>query len=169
MTPRQNPWPHRKARIVLILMPALVLLGILIGATQVHWKTWFLPASGPAAIRLAARPDCDPARFFCTARSTELTIDLGLRGDVKPLRVFTVMAKLKGGAADQVEAVAVRFKMPGMTMGVNRFELGRNPDGLWRGQAMVPICTTARRDWVARVEVAGERRFIADFAVRMEP
>jgi hypothetical protein len=150
-------------------MPALVLLGILIGATQAHWRAWFSPDPPSAATRLAVSPDCDPVGAFCTARSTQLTIGLGLEGDVEPLRVFTLVAKLAGDAADGVDAVAVRFEMPGMAMGINRFALTRDADGFWRGQAMVPICTTARRDWVASVEVAGERRFVADFALRMGP
>lgn len=114
---------------------------------------------------LAADPACDPAAEPCTVRAAEKAVTLRLEGAVRPLQPFTVRVTLAGWEA--VEKVSVRFAMPGMEMGLNRFGL-RQANGGWQGQALLPACSMGRRDWRITVEVVGKALYTAEFSTVLD-
>jgi len=64
-----------------------------------------------------------------------------------------VTVELAGLSA--ASTVLVDFTMAGMDMGQNRYRLAPGEAGRWQGQATLPVCTSGRMDWLARVEVLG--------------
>jgi hypothetical protein len=85
------------------------------------------------------------------------------------LTPFIIELSLTGRAAATVNKVTVGFTMVGMEMGENAFKLVRGADGVWRGQAMLPLCSHGRRDWRATVEAAGEALYTAAFNLQVSP
>lgn len=147
-----------KRALVLLL---LVVLGALAGLLLAQLRPWL--AGPPAAVILGAAPDCDPAAALCTAGDGASRIGLRLREPPTPLHAFPLEVTLAGPVAEAVEAVTVRFDMADMDMGYNLFKL-RREDGLWRGEALLPVCSAGRQDWRATVRVEGGPGYGAEFA-----
>ena len=120
-------------------------------------------------VALHADENCDPIAAVCSVGNDDMTLSLHLAGEVRPLKPFTVELDLQGRAAATVNQVTVRFAMVGMDMGENAFKLVRQADGVWRGQAMLPICSHGRRDWRATVEATGETLYTAAFNLQVGP
>jgi hypothetical protein len=72
--------------------------------------------------------------------------------EIQPMQPFAIELE----TPEEVDAAGVDFSMVDMDMGLNRYRLVRGEDGLWRGNAMLPVCTTGRRDWLATVEIADD-------------
>jgi len=140
----------------------LLLLGIAIGTLYPWLQSRFDSPSD--IVELSGDPACDPAVKPCTARTSALTLTLQLMGEVRPLTPFTVRVELAGTAAATIEQARARFTMVGMNMGRNRFKLDFQADGVWQGQAMLPLCSTGRRDWQVSAEAVGATLYRADFA-----
>lgn len=53
-------------------------------------------------------------------------------------------------------AASVSFRMEGMDMGFNRYDM--KPDGRmqWRARVTLPVCTASRADWVAEFTLNGQ-------------
>lgn len=143
--------------------PLLGLLGVSVACAALV-ALWVLrPAmQAPAqpAITLQAEPGCDSARQACRARGDDLEIELQLGPALRPLEPFSIALR---GNPDTAARIEVQFLMRGMDMGLNRYRLDRDADGVWRGRAVLPVCTTGRSDWYAVIEIAqGGRRWIAE-------
>lgn len=134
------------------LMSVLMLLGFLTSIGYSNLGRWFGERSFPTQT-LSAPSACNPSLERCTVKDPQLTVALRLKGEVQPLEAFAVEVNLTGLLAQRAEAVAVRFVMAGMNMGLNRFRLHQQTDGSWQGQAVLPWCTTGRQDWLALIEV----------------
>lgn len=130
-----------------------------------------LPPDGtPAeAVPLAADPACVPTGRACTARRDGLSLTLRLPDEIQPLEAFALQVVLAGPQAGAVETVLADFTMADMEMGRNRFQMERQPGGQWRGQALLPVCTSGRRDWRVTVEVVGERVYAGRFFLTTGP
>ena len=134
-------------------------IGVALGGTD----------SPPQPINLPVAVNCDPVATACSAGNDDITLSLHLAGEVHPLKPFTVELDLRGRAAATVNKVTVGFAMVGMEMGENAFKLVRGADGVWQGQAMLPICSHGRRDWRVTVEAAGEALYTAPFNLQVGP
>ncbi len=156
-----------------IFIVTLVLLGGLIGAIGTGYMgvdtMGSLRDGEPGVTLLRADPRCNAAATACMADDGIMAIGLSLQGEVSPLRRMQMIVTLKGKAAVAVERVAVRFAMPGMNMGLNRFGLAPGEEGVWRGEAMLPVCVTGRQDWLATLEVRGPDAYAAEFSVGLDP
>ena len=139
----------------------LLLLGVLGGVLYPRLSHW-LAGDSIQGIALAADPACSPVGAACTAQAPSLAIDLWLGDTVLPLKAFPVAVRLSGADTVAVRRVLVRFTMPGMDMGINRFALDLQ-DNVWRGQAVLPVCTTAQRQWRVTVEVVGNPAYVGEF------
>jgi hypothetical protein len=126
-----------------------------------------LAITAPRPNVLSADPHCNPVQATCTAGNGDMIMALRLQGDVRPLHRFSVQVSLGGSVATAVEQVSVRFDMVGMDMGENRFQLSRQAESVWQGQALLPACSQGGRDWRATVEVAGEALYTAEFNLRV--
>lgn len=120
--------------------------------------------SRSAAIPLAVVPDCDVARNRCLAKDASIAVYLrlgSLAATLEPFPVEVTVQTADGAAPSRVE---IEFLMSGMDMGINRYRLDAGEDGQWLGRAILPVCTTGRRDWLAVVNVVmGERTWQAGF------
>lgn len=156
-----------------VFTATLVLLGALIGAIGTgHMGVDTIRSlrdREPSVTLLRADPQCNAAATTCTAGDGVMTIGFSLQGEVSPLRRMQMIVTLEGETAVAVEQVAVRFTMPRMNMGLNRFGLAPAGDGRWRGEAMLAVCVTGRQDWLARVEVRGHDAYAAEFSVELNP
>lgn len=116
----------------------------------------------------AAESPCDLQDAPCTATlgsHGRLQFGMAAPDGIRALAPLPLTVTLEG-----VDARAVRVDFAGrdMDMGLHRFPLERQPDGRFRGQGQVPICTEARMPWQARVVVetpAGRLGSRFDFTV----
>lgn len=99
---------------------------------------------------LAVAPGCDPESEICTAGDAGRGLGFAMPEGARLMAAFPVEVQLRGLAAD---AVTVDFRMQGMDMGVNRAQLQDLGGGRWRGDVILPVCTTGRADWLAVVDV----------------
>lgn len=53
----------------------------------------------------------------------------------------------------EATAVYASFAMAGMEMGLNRYRLLQQADGLWAAQITLPVCARGRNDWTMLLEV----------------
>ncbi len=112
---------------------------------------------------------CDLAQGPCQASLGEagsLSLDLGADGEIRALETMPMTVTLEGIDAD---AVVVDFIGRDMDMGLHRYPLRRQDDGLFRGDGQIPICTEQVMPWRARVIVSdGEERLGSGFNFDVE-
>lgn len=147
------------------LLWLLVVLGaaLVIGAL---YREDVLHPQGEAE-RLPVASGCDPADGPCWAGQAQQGMQLVMPEGARLMQTFPVELRLRGRSAD---AVSVDFRMQGMDMGVNRVSLQAVEPGYWRGEALLPVCSSGRADWLAVVEVrSGEGVWRAEFPFSAEP
>lgn len=129
-----------------------------------------LEVSPVAALPLQVDEGCDSAQSACGARGENLSIELRLGPSLRPLESFAVELRVLQGVLDAQARIEVQFQMRGMDMGLNRYRLEQSADGLWRGRAVLPVCTTGRSDWYAVVGIEQDgRRWIAEMPFGVGP
>ncbi len=137
---------------------------VLIAAGLVGVWTWRsgLDRSAQNAVALQVEADCDSAQRACRARGDDLEFELRLGPPVQPMQSFEIaLRSLRGnlvmdrGADARVE---VQFQMRAMDMGINRYRLIADADGVWRGRAMLPVCSAGRSDWIVQVDISADGR-----------
>ena len=70
------------------------------------------------------------------------------------------------GVPDNIGSVSASFRMDGMDMGFNRFDLVRNGRGRWQlDNARLPFCVAGRHGWIVEWSADG-RRFQAAFSTQ---
>lgn len=150
--------------------PLLGLLGVSVACAALVALWMLRPAlQGPVqpAIALHAEPDCDSARQACRAHGDDLEIELRLGPALRPLEPFSIALRVNPDAGARID---IEFQMRGMDMGLNRYRLDRGAEGVWRGRAVLPVCTTGRSDWYAVIEIAqGGKRWIAEMPFVVGP
>ncbi len=117
---------------------------------------------------LRVESDCEVHQRSCAAIGGGVRIELRLgKGELKALSPFPVRLELEGVEA---HAVSLEFNMPGMEMGQNRYRLLADGAGGWSGEAMLPICSTGRLDWLAVVVVdSSKEQLSANFPFHTQP
>ncbi len=140
----------------------LFLLGILGSKYYPNLNHW-LSHTPAHTVVLNADPSCNPVGRLCTAGDVALTVTLGLGDGVKPLTAFPVEVNLIGEKAAKVKKVTANFSMLNMDMGFNRFDLSQQADKIWRGQAILPVCSMGRREWRVMVEIMSDTPYLAEF------
>jgi hypothetical protein len=145
----------------------LLLLGALGGRLYFHGHSDLDKVPVQSRL-LAADPNCDPVLHTCTAGNGDMMISLHVQDKVRPLQKFSVQVKLGGGVATTVSQVSVRFDMADMDMGENRFQLSRQAEGIWQGQALLPVCSHGGRNWRTTVEAVGEAVYKTEFNLYVE-
>ena len=113
-------------------------------------------------VELLVSADCDPVKAPCSVIADGMVLKVSLGPEVKPLQPFQVTV-LVDQAGEAVERMELEFFMQGMDMGQNRYRLQEQESGLWQVQAILPVCTTQRVDWIAKVGVyIGTRLYVAE-------
>ena len=119
---------------------ALGVLLLVLAAAKVAMLGWWQsrqPENGAAAVQ------CDVLAAGCPflQRAT-----LRLRGLTSTKSAFSIEAD---GVPSGVQSLSASFRMDGMEMGFNRFDLAKQADGSWRAERVyLPLCTAGRHDWV---------------------
>ena len=123
--------------------------------------------SGPNAESGTATPlkvaaDCDSARATCVAQAEGLAVELALGPEVRPMTPFQIRLLAAEGPLSASAGVELEFQMRAMDMGLNRYRLRRDEQGIWSGRAILPVCSSGRSDWLAQLDIRdGERRWTA--------
>ena len=150
-----------------VLMDIVAILGIvLIAVVGYKLSPLLLPKADVTAI---AEPGCDLHRRACAAQvpgggRIELSIAPRPIPMVAPLQIEVKTAGLDAGKVE-VDLAGVD-----MNMGFNRPELVAAGPGLFRNEAMLPVCVTGKMAWAATVIVeTGRSRIAAPFRFNSVP
>lgn len=82
------------------------------------------------------------------------------------LKPFELRMEIENPALAGLEEVHASFGMEGMEMGLNRYRLIKNPDGIWLAQVNLPACVRGRADWTLLLELEGgvrSQRYLVGF------
>lgn len=140
---------------------ALLLLSALVAALTLLRPMLNSPAA--AEVLHLTDAQCDSARQACLATGTGLGIEWRLAPPVRPMQQFDMQLRVARGELSADAEVIVEFQMRDMNMGLNRYWLEPAAAGTWRGRAMLPVCTSARSDWLATLTIQdGDRRWTAE-------
>ncbi|MDP2795800.1 MAG: hypothetical protein Q8O25_17225 [Sulfurisoma sp.] len=150
-----------------ILMDLVAILGIvLIAVVGYKLSPLLLPK---ADITATVEPGCDLHKRACAARlpdggRIELSIVPRPIPTIAPLQVEV---KTSGMEAGKVE---IDFAGVDMNMGYNRPELAAAGPGVFRAEALLPVCVTGKMAWAATVIVeTGRNRIAAPFRFNSVP
>jgi len=153
-----------------VLFDILAILGIvLVAVVGYKLSPLLLPKADVSA---TVEPGCDLHKRACVARLPDGgRIELSITP--RPIPMITpllVEVKTTGIEASKVE---VDFAGVDMNMGYNRPELtgaGAASPGLFRAEAMLPVCVTGKMAWAATVLVeTGRERIAAPFRFNSVP
>lgn len=150
-----------------ILMDIVAILGIvLIAVVGYKLSPLLLPKADVGA---TVEPGCDLHKRACAALLPDGSrIELSIAP--RPIPMVTplqVEVKTAGLEASKVE---VDFAGVDMNMGYNRPELAAAGPGLFRAEAMLPVCVTGKMAWSATVLVeTGRSRIAAPFRFNSVP
>lgn len=133
--------PSLSRRFLVLLFAALALLLIL------GWlaRDWLAAQNDP--FDLFAAPPCDLGQGPCEARRGQTWLRLGIEGPLDAHQPLPLRVEI----SEPADQVAVDFQGVEMFMGHNRFVLKPQPDGSYRGEGRLPVCTTGAMRWRARV------------------
>jgi hypothetical protein len=127
------------------------LLGLLFAAICIValYKTWpiFFPTT---TFKAAVDPACDLRADACTTRLDDgarvtLSIEPKEIPVVKPLRLKVTLSGISA------KSIQVDFSGVDMNMGFNRTRLNQDQEGLFSGQAILPVCVWDAMEWEAQV------------------
>jgi hypothetical protein len=127
------------------------LLGLLFAAICLValYKTW--PILFPnVALKAAVDPTCDLRAGACKTRLNDasyVTFSIEPR-DIPVVKPLQLSVNLDGISAKSIE---VDFSGVDMNMGFNRTKLSSAGDGVFSGQAILPVCVWDAMEWEAQV------------------
>lgn len=150
-----------------ILMDVAAILGIvLIAVVGYKLSPLLMPKIDVSA---TVEPGCDLHKRACAARLPDGgRIELSITPRPIPMvELLQVEVKTVGIEAEKVE---VDFAGVDMNMGFNRPELMPAGAGVFRNEAMLPVCVTGKMAWAATVLVeTGRSRIAAPFRFNSVP
>ncbi|MBU1190715.1 MAG: hypothetical protein KKE76_03275 [Gammaproteobacteria bacterium] len=112
---------------------------------------------------LLAAAECDSAQAACVARGEGFALELSLGPPVQPMQPFGIQLRILQGQLSSDATVVLQFQMQDMDMGQNRYRLIADEQSVWRGTAVLPVCSRGRSDWFAQIDIQdGERRWSAE-------
>lgn len=92
---------------------------------------------------------CQPVGVACEATFSDATLQLEFTAPVVVMSPF--IASVDSPA--DIPEMYVQFRMNNMDMGVQRYRLLNKGNGLWESEVVLPVCSLARSDWTAILEV----------------
>lgn len=151
----------------------ILVLGLSVLLVVALLASWLFRPADISQLGMDTRPpihmgqaQCDSAQGPCEARAGPLLARLNLLPPVTSLQPFEMHLQLEGVSARQA---VITFTMADMEMGLNRFVLRPAQDGDWHGQAVLPVCSEGRKDWLATLTVVtdeGDYRLVFPFTAR---
>jgi hypothetical protein len=162
-SPQPEPMPVNRK----ILYDVLAILGIvLIAVVGYKLSPLLLPKADVSAV---VEPGCDLHRRACGATLPDGgRIELSIAP--RPIPMVTPLQVEVKAVGMQASKVEVDFAGVDMNMGYNRPELASTGPGLFRAEAMLPVCVTGKMAWAATVLVeTGRNRIAAPFRFNSVP
>ena len=135
------------------LLRLLILLTLVTVAVALWYVTSYSLRGGEEVRWFPEEAGCDLRLGACDASlggAGRLRLDLGAEGEIRALERLPMTVTVEGVEA---ESVVVDFVGRDMDMGLHRYPLARDADGVFRGEGQIPICTEAVMPWRARVLV----------------
>lgn len=119
----------RKASLLLMVVLVVIAVGV-------YWQ----------------RANIPPAKTIaCVDIGNGCLVDgIKLRFDHIPQVMKPFHLSAESGNATEFHA---SFAMQGMDMGLNRYRLLKQADGLWTAEVVFPVCVRGRSDWLMLLEV----------------
>ena len=146
---------------LLLFLALFVLVAVVVSVYLRPQQQAMLGLEPAETIEMAAEADCDIRLNTCRASVGEYSLGLHLATVVRPLQPFEVKLQAEGW---QPQQAVIYISMQGMGMGLNRFLL-KPLNGEWSGNAMLPVCTDKRSDWLATVFVSHQgKRYRAEYS-----
>lgn len=142
----------------------ILLLGIVLIIAM--FGVWQQPADEALSIEplpLRVEAECDSAQTACVARGEGFALELSLGPPVQPMQPFGIQLRMLQGQLSSAAKIELQFQMQDMDMGQNRYRLTVDEQSVWRGTAVLPVCSRGRSDWFAQIDIQdGERRWSAE-------
>lgn len=102
---------------------------------------------------LQVEAGCESAKRSCRLLGEGVEFELSLGPLLRTMETFSITVRhVRGDVASNAQ-VDVQFQMRDMDMGLNHYRLIADVDEVWRGQAMLPVCSSGRSDWLAQVTI----------------
>ncbi len=140
-----------------LVLAASMLIGVLVCLGLHRHQGPSGATSTQDRVVLQLQTPCDAAGAGCNAHGGGVHMLMRFKNKVQPLTRTTFTVALED-FPDPAESITATFRMPGMNMGENRYVLVAGTGGVWRGDIMLPVCTSGRRDWVVEVQVLSKGR-----------
>lgn len=119
---------------------------------------WVQHAQRPSAERLPVDQQCDLATAPCELRLPDgARVQIAL-APLPPKALLPLTLTLRSEA--EITAAWVDVVGVDMEMGVSRSELVGADKGLWQGRLVLPICSSTRMHWEARLYLQREQGLI---------
>ena len=104
---------------------------------------------------------CDPSSTACNAKYLSHQIKFKFQKNPSALEPFTVYAEISD---NHIKEVLVDFRMKNMDMGVSIIRLKNMGNNRWAGEAVLPVCSLGRSDWISRLQIkSNNTQWYADF------
>ncbi|MFY0992747.1 hypothetical protein [Halomonas sp. C05BenzN] len=139
------------------LLRLLILATLVVIAVALWYLTSYSLRGGGEVRWFAPQTPCDLHAGPCTAtldQGASLTLEARVPGRIQALEVLPLEVVLGGLEA---ESARVEFVGRDMDMGLHRFPLARDGEGIFRGEGQVSICTESIMPWRAKVVVETSR------------
>lgn len=131
-----------------LAMPALIIVAL---AMLALWGTWQkAPKQDAQAVA------CENPLAGCAFMHDGRPANLRFSAQPEALKPFVISI-----ASPKLRKASVSFRMVGMDMGFNRYDLRLGADGNWTAQVTLPVCTVSRVDWVAELSLDGRLYTVA--------
>lgn len=128
-----------------------IIVIILLGVAGAYLKN-LVSQDTAAALVMKTQQGCDLAQQSCSAQLDGKTLSLDIKKPVKYLTKLEIELKVSGYQNEKITKVIIDFSMPGMEMGINRFEIRKiENDNVWHGMAILPVCISGRTDWQVKL------------------
>ncbi|MEN8189084.1 MAG: hypothetical protein ABFS19_04505 [Thermodesulfobacteriota bacterium] len=88
-----------------------------------------------------------------TGGEKELTLTIGPK-PIQTMKLLSFRVQLTGYR--EPEQLIVDLSMPGMVMGINRFNLEKVDANMYEGKSIIPTCSTGKTLWLAKVIIDHE-------------
>jgi hypothetical protein len=134
----------------------LLLLAVAAFFAARHWQAGGSSFSTPAGVE-----PCHLENGNCTLQVEGQRVMFAIEPPGIPLMQTLALTVLVSG--DEPADVTVEIVGLNMEMGLNRTRLDLAPDGNWRGETILPICSQRMMEWEARVLLDGRQSWSLPF------
>lgn len=123
----------------------LFLACVMVGGLALGWVV-----TRPDTLKKVVLVDCADIVAGCSLPVSGLEVAFDRRP--QPMRPFVLRVQQTGA-----KAVYASFSMRGMEMGLTRYRLLSQVDGVWQAEVVLPVCIQGRSDWELLLELDAGR------------